>query len=145
MRSRVAVAALLVLPALLTAAAAVAVAAAVANDEAPTPAPTVALGTSAPSRVSLLPFFVRGRRSLMLDAGITKPSSANDSGDSDTDKKDKGGGGGGGGGGSSSSSSSSSKKGSDRSVSSCSRVRGGRFRCSEGSNEAVGPLGTMGG
>ena len=77
----------------------------------------------------------------MLDSGVAKPTSVNDTGDdsSGDKKKDKGGGGGGGG------DSSSKSKSSDRSVSSCSRVRGGRFRCSEGSNEASGPLGTMGG
>lgn len=133
MRSRVALAALLVLPALLTACASFAVAAAAA-DEAPTPAPQPPKPTPPP----ILPiFFLRGRRSLLLDAGIAKPSSANDTGDSDSKDKDKGGG--------VSSSSSSKKDSSNRSISSCSRVRGGRFRCSEGSNEASGPLGTMGG
>ena len=116
-----------------------------ASDQAPTkapsPPPPLALSTSPPSQVSLLPFFIRGRRRLMLDSGVAKPTSVNDTGDdsSGDKKKDKGGGGGGGG------DSSSKSKSSDRSVSSCSRVRGGRFRCSEGSNEASGPLGTMGG
>ena len=143
MRSRVFV--LIVLPALLTAGAALAASAGVvANDEATTTstAPPLALNASPPTTVSLLPFFPlgRGRRLLKLDAGLAKPSSLNDteetsSTEDEKDKKDSGGG----------SSSSSSKTKSDRSVSSCSRIRGGRFRCSEGANEAEGPLGTMGG
>ena len=145
MRSRL-VSIMFVLPALLTAGAALALDAVTANnaDKAPTaPSPPTPLITSPPTTVSLLPFFSSSspssgsRRSLMLDVGIAKPSALKDTEDEE-DKKDNGGGG-------SSSSSSSSSKNSDRSISSCSRVRGGRFRCSEGSNGVVGPLGTMGG
>ena len=98
MRSRaVVVAALLFRPSLLRSGAAraldEAVAGGFASDEAPMPAPTPTPSppTKAPSPPPppplILPiFFIRGRRRrhLMLDAGLAKSSSANDTGDSNS-------------------------------------------------------------
>ena len=144
MRSRVVAVLLLVVPSLLTAGAALAVSAAVAaNDEAMTPtaakAPPLALSAYPPTKVSLLPFFL-GRRLKLIDAGLATPSSVNDTNESSSSSSSSSFSSS-----SSSSSSPSSSNNSDRSVSSCSRVRRGGFRCSDGSNEAVGPLGSKGG
>jgi hypothetical protein len=145
MRSRVVAVLLLVVPSLLTAGAALAVSAAVAaNDEAMTPtaakAPPLALSAYPPTKVSLLPFFL-GRRLKLIDAGLATPSSVNDTNESSSSSSSSSSFSSS----SSSSSSPSSSNNSDRSVSSCSRVRRGGFRCSDGSNEAVGPLGSKGG